>query len=446
MGQGRILALPLFFGEPMATAFIVAGLGFGDEGKGTITDYLTAKHNAYLVVRYNGGSQAAHNVVTNNGVHHTFSQFGSGLFQGAKTYLSKFMFFEPFAALQEAYAIRKLGLGLNGLSTLYVDKDCPVTTPYHRAANRIHETVRGDARHGSCGLGIGETAKDLEKGLALYAGTMYRIKTVEAILKVIQDKKISEMPPDWETKADPKDREMLLSSPTKWAEEYNKIFNEFRWADLGWLADELRRGNSVFEGAQGVLLDEKHGFAPYNTWSTTTFANALELLKAANFPGVVEKVGVIRSYMTRHGAGPFVTELKENRVFEHHTRQNPDLEVPKVEHNETGPWQGDFRVGHLDLPALKYALEVSKGADYLAVTHMDCKPRFVCYDYVYGRRPYGYAHRGMEEVTKLLFECEPMLEGVPVTTSGWTDYVGRYLSTPIRILSHGPAVKHKKER
>jgi hypothetical protein len=63
-------------------AYIVTGLGFGDEGKGLVTDYLARQHKASGVVRFNGGAQAAHNVVLPNGLHHTFSQFGSGHFTG----------------------------------------------------------------------------------------------------------------------------------------------------------------------------------------------------------------------------------------------------------------------------------------------------------------------------------------------------------------------------
>ena len=74
----------------MATVVLLAGLGFGDEGKGTVTDYLVRTHSAKMVVRYNGGAQAAHNVVLPDGRHHTFAQFGSGTFvPGVRTHLSR---------------------------------------------------------------------------------------------------------------------------------------------------------------------------------------------------------------------------------------------------------------------------------------------------------------------------------------------------------------------
>ncbi|TDB75140.1 hypothetical protein E1264_40195, partial [Actinomadura sp. KC216] len=122
----------------------------------------------------------------------------------------------------------------------------------------------------------------------------------------------------------------------------------------------LRTGTVVFEGAQGVLLDEWHGFHPYTTWSTTTFANAETLLaEAGEAAGSATRLGVLRAYATRHGPGPFVTE---------DPALTADLPDP---HNAEGRWQGAFRVGHLDAVALRYALDVTGGVDGLAVTHLD---------------------------------------------------------------------------
>ena len=70
----------------------VVDLGFGDSGKGTMIDYLARRHEADMVVRFNGGPQAGHNVVLPDGRHHTFSQFGSGSFvPGVRTLLSHYM-------------------------------------------------------------------------------------------------------------------------------------------------------------------------------------------------------------------------------------------------------------------------------------------------------------------------------------------------------------------
>src|SRR5262245_21999790 len=77
-------------------AIILGGLGYGDEGKGTWTDFLARTEPVHTVVRFNGGAQAGHNVVTSDGRHHTFAQFGSGaLVRGVNTHLSRFMLLNP---------------------------------------------------------------------------------------------------------------------------------------------------------------------------------------------------------------------------------------------------------------------------------------------------------------------------------------------------------------
>ncbi|MCE9597142.1 MAG: adenylosuccinate synthetase, partial [Spirochaetia bacterium] len=76
--------------SPNVKHYVVAGLGYGDEGKGSVTDFLVRKFGAGLVVRYNGGPQAAHNVVApidaigGKAIPHCFAQFGSGTLAGAE--------------------------------------------------------------------------------------------------------------------------------------------------------------------------------------------------------------------------------------------------------------------------------------------------------------------------------------------------------------------------
>ena len=75
----------------------VVDLGYGDAGKGTVVDALCAAGPVTAVIRFNGGAQAAHNVVTAGGRHHTFAQFGSGTLQGVPTHLSRFVVVDPLA-------------------------------------------------------------------------------------------------------------------------------------------------------------------------------------------------------------------------------------------------------------------------------------------------------------------------------------------------------------
>src|SRR3972149_6131222 len=129
-------------------AYTIVDLGFGDAGKGTTVDYLSCLTPNTLIVRYNGGPQAAHNVVTAKGVHHTFAQFGSGtLVPTVKTYLSKYMWVEPLSMLSENESLKRAGV-TDALSRLLIDEDAQVVTPFHRSANRIKERKN---KHGSCG-------------------------------------------------------------------------------------------------------------------------------------------------------------------------------------------------------------------------------------------------------------------------------------------------------
>ena len=138
-------------------AFIVTGLGFGDCGKGTVTDALTRRFDARLVVRFNGGAQAGHNVVLPDGRHHTFAQFGAGTFvEGVRTHLASHVVVHPTALAVEADYLARGGVP-DALSRLTADPRCLVTTPFHQAAGRLRERLSG---HGTCGVGVGETMRD----------------------------------------------------------------------------------------------------------------------------------------------------------------------------------------------------------------------------------------------------------------------------------------------
>lgn len=330
---------------------IVVDLGFGDAGKGTVVDWLCARGQApvHAVVRFSGGAQAAHNVVTSDGRHHTFAQFGSGTFTpGVRTHLSRFMLVDPLALAAEAAHLGELGV-TDALDRLTVDGDALLTTPFHRAANRAREAARGGARHGSCGMGIGETAS---YALGHPAGAP---RVADCLSPARLRSRLAALR-DWLNDTFPL-ADQRLPDVEECVTAFTLFSRHVRIVGDGHLARLLRSGNVVFEGAQGVLLDEWHGFHPYTTWSTTTFVNAETLLAEAAQTAL--RLGVTRAYMTRHGPGPFVTEDPAL------TADLPDR------HNGLGRWQGAFRVGHLDLVALRYALAVMGGADALAVTHLD---------------------------------------------------------------------------
>ncbi|SHI87166.1 adenylosuccinate synthase [Nocardiopsis flavescens] len=342
-------------GLPWAdTSAVVVDLGFGDAGKGVTVDLLCARRRYGAVVRANGGAQAAHNVVAPDGRHHTFSQFGAGtLAPGGPvpTHLSRLMVVDPFALAAEGAHLESLGVA-DPFALVTADARALIATPWHQEANRVRETARGRDRHGSCGMGVGEaTAYALARpGDAPTVGDCLR----PAVLR----RKLHRLADHLEALC----RELGADAGggpdvEECAAAYGAFARRIGIVDEAYLPGLLSRSPVVFEGAQGVLLDEWHGFHPHTTWSTTTTANPLALLAEAG--AGARRIGVVRTYTTRHGAGPLPTE-------------DPGLAAVLPErHNGTHPWQGAFRTGHLDLAAHRYALAATGGVDSLVVTHAD---------------------------------------------------------------------------
>jgi adenylosuccinate synthase len=416
---------------------IVADLGYGDAGKGGVVDWLCSRpeNQVHTVVRYNGGAQAAHNVVTGDGRWHTFAQFGSGTLRGGtRTFLSRYMMVDPLAMVGEAEHLSALGLA-GPFGRVGVDHGALLTTPYHRAANRARERGRGAGRHGSCGMGIGETAAYAlaHPADAPRAGDCLAATVLARKLTVLRDWALDEFGIAALGGA------AGLPPPAAVADAYRAWARRVTITGDGYLARLLREpGSVVFEGAQGVLLDEWRGFHPYTTWSTTTFENAEALLREAGAGGEALRLGVTRAYMTRHGPGPFVTE-------------DPTLELPEP-HNHAGQWQGPVRAGHLDAVALRYAVEACGGVDAVALTHLDTAREHagelrICRAYqVAGRgltdRLVLGPHRDLcyqERMTGMLLAARPLYGTAPSSDRDWCDAVAEITGAPVALRSYGPA-------
>ncbi len=367
-------------------AIITVGLGFGDEGKGATVDYLVRRLGAELVVRYSGGAQAGHSVELPDGRRHTFSQFGAGTLAGARTWLGPRMIVSPQTLTPEAEHLQSIGID-DPWSLLSAHPAALVATEYHAAMNRLRELARGDGRHGSCGLGIGETRHYwLRYGAdAVTVADLASRRQLVQKLTLLRDRMLLEM-------------QELPRLDRTWAAALHETLPAPQ-ADL--LQQSMHRVSVsarmpaaetvIFEGAQGVLLDEWHGFHPYTTWSTVTPLHALELT-AENGIDDVTVLGLTRAYSTRHGAGPFPTW---DRDFTTTLRDAG---------NQPNAWQGSLRAGPLDLVLLDYAARICR-IDALAVTCLDqlpARPR-VCPRYAdLSRLEIPQSLREQAELTRLL--------------------------------------------
>jgi len=437
----------------MADASAVVGLGFGDEGKGTTVDFLCRENNSKLVVRFSGGAQAGHNVILADGRHHCFSQWGAGTFAGARTFLSRFMMVNPIFAFAEARHLESIGVR-DPFSLLVLDRDCLITTPFQVAMNRLKELARGDGRHGSCGMGIGETMETSLREKDSITACMLKTDMGTAILRPLQAQqeryRAEAEKLDLDRSNPAVQRELLvledmytLSNCLDW---FGNFADSVQIVNQLWLQKELNApGHIVFEGAQGVLLDENWGFHPHTTWSTCTFDNADTLLGDANGRGKVEYLGVLRSFSTRHGAGPFPTERASAKS------------IAKNDHNVPTPWQEDLRVGDLDLVLGRYAVEVAHQITGLVLTHLDRLPEegaSVCTAYkngsdtittstlVAGIHPGNVDLARQEQIGKMLLTAKPLYERVQ-----WEElpaFVSDVLDVPLEIVSHGPTAADKR--
>lgn len=365
-------------------AYIVVDLGFGDSGKGLLTDFLVRRFDAGVVVRYNGGAQAGHNVVTPDGRSHTFSQFGAGTFvPNVRTYLSRHVVIHPTALLVEGDILAGKGLR-DPFSRLRLSDRALVITPFHQAANRIREMLRGADRHGSCGVGVGEAVEDAQsdRDNCIRAGDLNHPAVLRQKLRAIREYKRGQI-------------SALVQEPFPGpllARELKVFEGEAvieAWMDsvarireLGLVVSDsvlerwLRETeNVIFEGAQGVLLDADSGFHPFTTWSRCTTGNALELIREMAPAAAVSQIGVMRSYAVRHGPGPLPTET--------------DALTPVVaEHNTCNEWQGPVRYGWFDAVLARYALGITGRLDALAVTYLDVLPRLEAWRYCPGYKGY----------------------------------------------------------
>lgn len=473
---------------------IVRGLGRGDEGKGSVVDAIinaiVAKNCDELVpeVIKEGGPQAAHWIVRRDCKVHRCEQIGSGIFTPkVRTFASKNMFISPSKLIAENLKLYEIGI-YDGMKRLVVDSRCVIVTPLHAMIGRMLEVSRGDNRHGSTGLGVGQAVSDrnVNGDKVLTMGDMVNESLLREKINEMFLEKFRQAEKLVENNAENKELFELYQfyrnslSPELLFDDLFSIANSYSFCIINdgekYFQELLESGrNLIFEGSQGALLDPKYGFVPYVTKTRTTFKTAEDLLDSRVPRSEVEKVGVLRAYSTFHGAGPFVTE------DDWLGRQIPEY------HNGVNEWQGKFRIGWFDLLSARYGIMINRGVDSIALTNLDrlseIKEIPICISYEYlGEneellsdlfeydsgdriRITGFKDPDKpvnEQLAEILFNCKPMeflkfqgwkedisrtkkFEDLPVEAREYVNFLQSKegLNVPISIVSVGPTSKQK---
>lgn len=358
----------------------VIGSNFGDEGKGQTTNYLASldpKHT--LNIKHNGGAQAGH-TARERSVRHIYHQFGSATMQHVPTYLTEDFIVNP-TRFQEEY----LSLFSHTYVKIYVSANCFVTTPYDMLINQLIEQKRGNARHGSCGLGINETmqrseqekyritVKDLEDTHHVYT-ILSSIKN-EYLFSRLEALGIKKAEIDHEKLAVLEDIYLI----TRFF-DYIKFF----LANVNIISDYAPLSSYstlLFEGAQGLLLDRNSPYFPHVTNSNTGITNVLEEIDRMQLTyDTFDIYYITRCYMTRHGAGPFATEVP-NKPYSNIV----DLT------NIPNEFQGTIRYGILDLDLLLDSIR----KDYIKAFSYQASINIVitCLDQLDAVSYYYYQHK-----------------------------------------------------
>ncbi|MCC6809792.1 MAG: adenylosuccinate synthase [Deltaproteobacteria bacterium] len=388
-------------------ALVVIGAQFGDEGKGKIVDLFA--ETADLVVRYQGGNNAGHTLVTNgkktvlhlipSGIlrSHTLNVIGSGVVV------------DPEVLLHELSDLETGGVHVTP-AQLKISDRAHVILPYHKRLDLAREFRRGSLAIGTTGRGIGPAYEDKIARRGIRMVDFIDRPRFEALFLA----RMAEI------------NEYLATLPAGSGfgafvqSEIDEIFHRYAEhakkvapfvADTGFLIDEQWRAKKriLFEGAQGALLDVDHGTYPYVTSSNTTAGGAITGT-GLSVRAIEHVVGVTKAYATRVGAGPFPTELKDALG-----------ERLRSAGGEFGATTGrPRRCGWLDAPALKYAVRTS-GVTTLAVTKLDIltgiDPIRVCVGY----RVDGGELGTVPACTEKYARCEPVYRDF----AGWTENLSK---------------------
>jgi adenylosuccinate synthase len=409
----------------------VIGAQWGDEGKGKIIDWLS--NRAEMVVRFQGGNNAGHTIVVGDKTY-KLSLLPSGVVQGKRSIIGNGVVVDPWSLLEEIARVGAAGLVITP-DILVLAENAVLVLPLHRELDAMREEAASQK--------IGTTKRGI--------GPAYEDKVGRRALRAIDLKDISSLPAKIERLLAHHnvlrkgfghaevDARALIAALTEIAPKITPFLGS-SWREL----DAARRAGKrvLFEGAQAVLLDIDHGTYPFVTSSNTVAGQAAA--GAGVSPRQIGTVlGIVKSYTTRVGEGPFPTELKDATGEKLGERGH-----------EFGTVTGrKRRCGWFDSVLVRQTC-ITGGVDGIALTKLDVLDGFkeinVCTHYMLDGKKLDYLPADANEQARLTPVYET-LEGWSGSTQGarsWAalpanaiKYVRRVeelIGAPVSLLSTSP--------
>ena len=379
----------------MVKNVVVVGTQWGDEGKGKVVDWMT--DHAQGVVRFQGGHNAGHTLVI-GGKKTILRLIPSGILRpDVACYIGNGVVLSPEALLKEIDELETSGVAVS--KRLRVSQSCTLILPYHVALDQAREAVKGAAKIGTTGRGIGPAYEDKVARRALKVLDLFHPERFAAKLAETMDYHnfvlVNYL------KAPKQDYQQTLDQALAFAPRLKPMV-----ADVSnELYREMSLGKSLlFEGAQGSLLDVDHGTYPFVTSSNCVAGAAAA--GAGVGPGQLHYVlGITKAYATRVGSGPFPTELEDATG-----------EYLRKKGNEFGSVTGrPRRCGWFDVPALKRSIQIN-GISGLCITKLDVLDGMETVKLAIGYKMNGVDCDLLPPGADGAAACEPVYESMP----GWS--------------------------
>lgn len=409
---------------------VLLGLQWGDEGKGKIVDVLT--RNYHIVARFQGGPNAGHTLEFDD-QKHVLHTIPSGVFHPEiANVVGNGVVIDPVIFKREVENL--INHGVDVKMSLLISRKAHLILPSHCLLDAASEKAKGKDRIGSTLKGIGPTYMDKTGRNGLRVGDI-ELKDFKDRYRNLLRKHV-QLLSHYNFEYD------LAEKESQWFEAVDFLRKLTLIDSEEYMNRSLREGRSILaEGAQGSLLDIDFGSYPFVTSSTTTCAGSCTGLGIA--PNCIEKVyGIFKAYCTRVGSGPFPTELFDD-----------DGQKMRDVGNEYGATTGrPRRCGWLDIPALRYAVQIN-GVTDLIMMKSDVLSPFkkikVCTRYRYqgteiDHLPYAVDDDALEPVYTELEGWQQDLTGLdnyddaPEALKNYIQFIEDQVGVPVTIISVGP--------